>query len=86
MLLWASAFIVIRNAAAHFGPGALALGRLSWLFPGEVPGLLTLCGGLLCLSGVAVTRMRGRAPSPAPEAAPRSRAAGQPVAPVDSER
>ncbi|MDT0459605.1 DMT family transporter [Streptomyces sp. DSM 41527] len=55
---------------------------LSWLFLGEVPGLLTLCGGLLCLSGVAVSRMRGRALSPAPEAGPRSRAAGQPVAPA----
>lgn len=28
VLLWASAFIVIRDAAPHFSPGALALGRL----------------------------------------------------------
>lgn len=28
MLLWASAFVGIRAAAPHFGPGALALGRL----------------------------------------------------------
>jgi drug/metabolite transporter (DMT)-like permease len=29
---------------------------MSWLFLGEVPGLLTLGGGLLCLAGVAVSR------------------------------
>jgi drug/metabolite transporter (DMT)-like permease len=28
VLLWASAFIAIRSAGAHFSPGALALGRL----------------------------------------------------------
>ncbi|MGW6911985.1 EamA family transporter [Streptomyces sp. NPDC054940] len=28
VLLWASAFVVIRDAAPHFAPGALALGRL----------------------------------------------------------
>ncbi|MCG6499522.1 DMT family transporter [Kitasatospora sp. A2-31] len=28
VLLWASAFVAIRSAGAHFGPGALALGRL----------------------------------------------------------
>jgi drug/metabolite transporter (DMT)-like permease len=29
VLLWASAFVVIRDAAPHFSPGALALGRLA---------------------------------------------------------
>ncbi|WP_035840499.1 DMT family transporter [Kitasatospora azatica] len=29
VLLWASAFVGIRTAAAHFGPGPLALGRLA---------------------------------------------------------
>lgn len=28
MVLWASAFVVIRDAGAHYTPGALALGRL----------------------------------------------------------
>ncbi len=28
MVLWASAFVVIRSAGGHFAPGALALGRL----------------------------------------------------------
>lgn len=29
VVLWASAFVAIRGAADHFGPGALALGRLA---------------------------------------------------------
>ncbi|WSL80899.1 DMT family transporter [Kitasatospora sp. NBC_01266] len=29
VLLWASAFVAIRSAAPHYGPGALALGRLA---------------------------------------------------------
>jgi drug/metabolite transporter (DMT)-like permease len=28
VLLWASSFVAIRSAGHHFGPGALALGRL----------------------------------------------------------
>ncbi|MFC5664941.1 DMT family transporter [Kitasatospora misakiensis] len=28
VVLWASAFVAIRSAGAHFGPGSLALGRL----------------------------------------------------------
>ncbi|RKE16832.1 DMT family transporter [Streptomyces sp. TLI_171] len=28
VLLWASAFVAIRSASSHYGPGALALGRL----------------------------------------------------------
>ncbi|HEV2639631.1 MAG TPA: DMT family transporter [Actinocrinis sp.] len=44
VLLWASAFVVIRSAAVQFGPGELALGRLTagsvvltaiWLVRGE---------------------------------------------------
>lgn len=52
---------------------------MSWLFLGEVPGLLTLLGGVLCLAGVAVSRSRSRAaaravtpgavPEPRPEQA-----------------
>jgi hypothetical protein len=29
VVLWASVFVSIRSSAGHFGPGALALGRLS---------------------------------------------------------
>ncbi|MEU5099480.1 hypothetical protein [Streptomyces sp. NPDC020996] len=59
-------------------------GRLmSWLTLGEVPGPLTLAGGVLCLAGVAVSRSRARTarvaatepvpvpePEPVPEPAP----------------
>lgn len=37
VVLWASAFVAIRSAGAHFGPGSLALGRL-------VIGALALLG------------------------------------------
>ncbi|MFD0275363.1 DMT family transporter [Kitasatospora sp. NPDC127111] len=40
VVLWASAFVAIRSAGPHFGPGALALGRL-------VVGSLALLGLLL---------------------------------------
>jgi drug/metabolite transporter (DMT)-like permease len=33
---------------------------MSWLFLDEVPALLTLAGGALCLTGVAVSRSRPR--------------------------
>jgi drug/metabolite transporter (DMT)-like permease len=33
---------------------------MSWLVLGEVPGVLTLGGGALCLAGVAVSRSRAR--------------------------
>ncbi|TNC43570.1 DMT family transporter [Mumia zhuanghuii] len=35
---------------------------LSWLFLSEVPTALGLAGGVLCLLGVAITRMRRRTP------------------------
>jgi drug/metabolite transporter (DMT)-like permease len=40
VVLWASAFVSIRSSAGHFGPGALALGRL-------LVGALLLVGLLL---------------------------------------
>ena len=40
-------------------PVALALG---WVILGEVPPLLAVPGGILCLAGVALARWRGRAP------------------------
>ena len=33
---------------------------LSWLTLGEVPGIVAVLGGALCLAGVAVTRRRAR--------------------------
>jgi drug/metabolite transporter (DMT)-like permease len=44
LLLWASAFVAIRDRADHFRPGSLALGRLGV--------------GALCLSAVASRRRR----------------------------
>ncbi|NGO67768.1 DMT family transporter [Streptomyces boncukensis] len=40
VVLWASAFVSIRSAGAHYGPGALALGRL-------LSGAAVLCAVLL---------------------------------------
>ncbi|MFD7709047.1 DMT family transporter [Streptomyces sp. NPDC059786] len=72
------AYALARTTASRMGATTYAVPALvvamSWLFLGEVPGLLTLGGGLLCLAGVAVSRSRPRTrPAPAPlteEAAP----------------
>ena len=40
-------------------PVALLLG---WVILGEVPPVLALPGGILCLAGVALARWRGREP------------------------
>lgn len=70
------AYALSRTTAGKMGATTYVVPVLvvvmSWLFLDEVPGWLTLLGGLLCLAGVAVTRMRGRtptAPAPAPEPA-----------------
>jgi drug/metabolite transporter (DMT)-like permease len=56
MLLWASAFVVIRAVAAHYGPGAMAAGRL--------------LVGTAALSAVAVVRRRPPPLSRAPRGRP----------------
>lgn len=73
------AYALARTTAGKMGsttyvvPAIVVL--MSWLLLGEVPGWLTLAGGLLCLAGVAVSRSRTRtrravvAPEPAPEPA-----------------
>ena len=61
-----------RMAATTLTVPAIAV-LLSWLTLGEVPTPLGLVGGALCLTGVAVTRLR-------------SRAVGQPVASPSSPR
>ncbi|MEV8093016.1 DMT family transporter [Kitasatospora sp. NPDC085879] len=48
VLLWASAFVVIRDAGSSFGPGALALGRLTV--------------GAIALVGLLVLRREGVPP------------------------
>ena len=70
------AYALARTTAGRWAPPPTRVPALvvlmSWLLLGEVPGLLTLGGGLLCLAGVAVSRSdRGlrRRDRPAPAAA-----------------
>ncbi|MEW2559528.1 DMT family transporter [Streptomyces griseorubiginosus] len=76
------AYALARTTASRMGATTYAVPALvvlmSWLALGEVPGLLTLAGGALCLAGVAVSRSRNRnaagpvtvtAPVPQPEKA-----------------
>ncbi|GAA2781750.1 DMT family transporter [Nonomuraea dietziae] len=46
------------GATTYVTPALVVL--MSWVALGEVPGWLTLLGGLLCLVGVGVSRMRPR--------------------------
>jgi drug/metabolite transporter (DMT)-like permease len=61
------AYALARTTAGRMGATTYAVPALvvlmSWLALDEVPGRLTLCGGALCLAGVAVSRSRGRAPA-----------------------
>ncbi|WP_408648126.1 DMT family transporter [Streptomyces gossypiisoli] len=70
------AYALSRTTASRMGATTYAVPALvvlmSWLALGEVPGLLTLAGGALCLAGVAVSRSRTRsarvvAAAPQPE-------------------
>jgi drug/metabolite transporter (DMT)-like permease len=58
------AYALARTTASRMGATTYAVPALvvlmSWLALGEVPGLLTLAGGALCLAGVAVSRSRQR--------------------------
>ncbi|MGW2641507.1 DMT family transporter [Streptomyces sp. NPDC001348] len=70
------AYALARTTASRMGATTYAVPALvvlmSWLVLGEVPGALTLAGGVLCLAGVAVSRSRARAGRvAAPEAEPR---------------
>ncbi|MFF4898810.1 DMT family transporter [Streptomyces sp. NPDC001068] len=71
------AYALARTTASRMGATTYAVPALvvlmSWLALGEVPGPVTLVGGVLCLAGVAVSRSRAR--TRAPRAVP---AAGEP--------
>ncbi|MFG3020959.1 DMT family transporter [Streptomyces sp. NPDC048254] len=73
------AYALARTTASRMGATTYAVPALvvlmSWLALGEVPGPVTLVGGVLCLAGVAVSRSRARARTRAPRTAP---AAGEP--------
>src|SRR3954454_9902429 len=50
------------GATTYVVPALVVL--MSWLLLGEIPGWVTLAGGVLCLAGVAVSRRKGaRAPA-----------------------
>jgi drug/metabolite transporter (DMT)-like permease len=55
------------SSSSYLVPGIAVL--LSWLVLGEVPSVLALAGGVLCLAGVAVTRL-GATPPPSPAPVP----------------
>lgn len=67
------AYALARTTAAKMGATTYAVPAIvilmSWLFLSEVPGWLTLLGGVLCLAGVAITRARPRRRAPAPDPA-----------------
>ncbi|NUP18838.1 MAG: DMT family transporter [Streptomyces sp.] len=68
------AYALARTTASRMGATTYAVPALvvlmSWLALGEVPGLLTLAGGALCLAGVAVSRSRTRSARVVAAAAP----------------
>jgi drug/metabolite transporter (DMT)-like permease len=56
------AYALSRSTAGRMGSTTYAVPPLAvlmgWIFLGEVPPLLTLPGGILCLAGVAIARSR----------------------------
>ncbi|MFF5213219.1 DMT family transporter [Streptosporangium sp. NPDC000396] len=58
------AYALARTTAGKMGATTYVVPALvvvmAWALLGEVPGWLTLVGGLLCLAGVAVSRGRGK--------------------------
>jgi drug/metabolite transporter (DMT)-like permease len=59
------AYALSRTTAGKMGATTYVVPALvvlmSWIFLDEIPGLVTLAGGALCLVGVAVARSRKRA-------------------------
>jgi len=68
------AFALARTSAGRMGATTYVVPALvvlmSWLLLGQVPALLTLAGGALCLGGVAVSRAGTRTPANSPVTAP----------------
>ncbi|MFF1376164.1 DMT family transporter [Streptomyces sp. NPDC058308] len=84
------AYAISRSTAGKMGATTYAVPVLvilmSWLFLGEVPARLALFGGLLCLAGVAVSRMRGKAREQVPVDAPEGAAATESGSSTESVR
>ncbi|WP_165986239.1 DMT family transporter [Streptomyces sp. YIM 98790] len=85
------AYALSRTTAGRMGATTYAVPALvvlmSWAVLQEVPGRLTLLGGVLCLAGVALSRSRslsrsGSATRSEPEPEPGSRPAEAPPAPA----
>ncbi|MFJ1565814.1 DMT family transporter [Streptomyces erythrochromogenes] len=70
------------GATTYAVPAIVVL--LSWALLAEVPGWLTLLGGVLCLAGVAVSRYAPRTPRTA--RTPRTPVDGAPLAPTKGNR
>ncbi|WP_433325521.1 DMT family transporter [Spirillospora sp. CA-294931] len=68
------AYALARTSAGKMGATTYAAPALvvlmSWAFLDEVPGLITLGGGLLCLVGVAVSRSSRKPATPEADPAP----------------
>lgn len=79
------AYALSRTTAGRLGATTYVVPALvvlmSWLLLDEVPGPLTLAGGVLCLAGVAVARRRGAA-APAPAGAIPPAPGGSPRTPA----
>ncbi|MFC8828538.1 DMT family transporter [Streptomyces sp. NPDC057137] len=60
------AYALARTTASRMGATTYAVPAIvvlmAWLLLDEIPGPLTLAGGVLCLAGVAVARSRSRRP------------------------
>lgn len=58
------AYALARTTASRMGATTYAVPAIvvlmAWLLLDEIPGALTLAGGVLCLAGVAVARSRPR--------------------------
>lgn len=74
------AYALARTSAGRMGATTYAVPTvvvvLSWLLLGEVPGWLTLVGGVVCLAGVAVSRTRRRLGTPTVVSTPSGDPAG----------
>lgn len=79
------AYALARTTASRMGATTYAVPALvvlmSWIALDEVPGLLTLGGGVLCLAGVAVSRSRPRVRQATAHPAPGKAAAAAEPAP-----
>ncbi|MEV5973241.1 DMT family transporter [Streptomyces sp. NPDC051921] len=78
------AYALARTTAGRMGATTYAVPALvvlmAWVLLGELPALLTLGGGALCLAGVAVSRSRPKAAVAAPAGSAESAARQEPTA------